>query len=177
MKKLIKSRIFLVIITTIIVASVSVYAATTYKASDVIYNSSNGTSMNVSDALNELYNDKSNNLNGLSIINFGFTIQQSNELPYGSVGLVFENLGAKEIYIPKRGNLNTCIYASNEPITLGGVWDVTYTSTGTLKLFGSWGNTYDISEYKYIAIGWSFRTDQYQNNGGFPFSKNIVTTN
>ena len=56
MKKIIKSRIFLVIITTIIVASASVYAATTYKASDVVYNASDGTSMNVNDALNELYN-------------------------------------------------------------------------------------------------------------------------
>ena len=55
-----KSRIFLVIIITIIVASVSVYAATTYKATDVIYKASDGTSMNVNDALNELYN-KSNN--------------------------------------------------------------------------------------------------------------------
>ena len=60
MKKIMKSRIFLVIIITIIVASVSVYAATTYKATDVIYKASDGTSMNVNDALNELYN-KSNN--------------------------------------------------------------------------------------------------------------------
>ena len=58
MKKIIKSRIFLVIITTIIVTSVSVYAAITYKATDVVYNASDGTSMNVNDALNELYNKK-----------------------------------------------------------------------------------------------------------------------
>ena len=56
MKKVIKSRIFLVIITTIVVASISVYAATTYKASEVLYTSSDGTSMTVNDALNELYN-------------------------------------------------------------------------------------------------------------------------
>ena len=60
MKKVIKNRMFLVIIITIIVTSVSVYAATTYKATDVIYKASDGTSMNVNDALNELYN-KSNN--------------------------------------------------------------------------------------------------------------------
>ena len=60
MKKVIKNRMFLVIIITIIVISVSVYAATTYKATDVIYKASDGTSMNVNDALNELYN-KSNN--------------------------------------------------------------------------------------------------------------------
>ena len=35
------------------------YATTTYKASDVLYISSDGTSMSVNDALNELYN-KSN---------------------------------------------------------------------------------------------------------------------
>ena len=66
MKKIIKSRIFLVIITTIIVASASVYAATTYKATDVVYNASDGSSMSVNDALNELYENKitsgSNNL-------------------------------------------------------------------------------------------------------------------
>ena len=56
MKKVIKSRIFLVIMTTIIVASISVYAATIYNATDVVYNASNGTSMTVNDALNELYN-------------------------------------------------------------------------------------------------------------------------
>ena len=56
MKKIIKSRIFLIIITTIIVTSISVYAATTYKATDVVYNASDGSSMNVNDALNELYN-------------------------------------------------------------------------------------------------------------------------
>ena len=60
MKKVIKSRIFLVIITIIICISGTLYAATTYKASDVVYNASDGTSMNVEDALNELYN-KSNN--------------------------------------------------------------------------------------------------------------------
>ncbi len=60
MKKVIKSRIFLVIIITIIVTSVSVYAATTYKATDVVYKASDGTSMNVNEALNELY-DKINN--------------------------------------------------------------------------------------------------------------------
>ena len=66
MKKVIKNRMFLVIIITIIVTSVSVYAATTYKATDVIYKASDGTSMNVNDALNELYESKissgSNNL-------------------------------------------------------------------------------------------------------------------
>ena len=56
MKKVIKSRIFLVIMTTIIVASISVYAATIYNATDIVYNASNGTSMTVNDALNELYN-------------------------------------------------------------------------------------------------------------------------
>ena len=66
MKKIIKSRIFLIIITTIIVTSISVYAATTYKASDVVYNASNGTSMNVEDALNELYSSKNNQLSSIS---------------------------------------------------------------------------------------------------------------
>ncbi len=58
MKKIIKSRIFLVIITMIICISGTLYAANTYKASDVIYNASDGTSMNVNDALNNLYSVK-----------------------------------------------------------------------------------------------------------------------
>ena len=58
MKKLIRSRIFLVIICGIVFTSIGVYAATAYKASDVIYASSDGTSMNVNDALNDIYNIK-----------------------------------------------------------------------------------------------------------------------
>ncbi len=56
MKKIIKSRIFLVIITMIICISGTLYAASTYKASDVVYNASDGTSTNVESALNDLYN-------------------------------------------------------------------------------------------------------------------------
>ena len=59
MKKVIKSRIFLVIITAIIFASLGIYAATSYKASDVIYNSEDGTSMTVNEALNDIYKIKS----------------------------------------------------------------------------------------------------------------------
>ena len=58
MKKIMKSRIFIFILKAIMFTSIGVYAATTYKASDVIYNASDGTSMNVNDALNELYNKK-----------------------------------------------------------------------------------------------------------------------
>ena len=60
MKKVIKSRIFLVIITMIICISGTLYASTTYKASDVVYNASDGTSMSVNDALNDLYNKGGN---------------------------------------------------------------------------------------------------------------------
>ena len=60
MKKVIKSRMFLVIICGIVFTSIGVYAATTYNATDVVYNASDGTSMTVNDALDDLYN-KSNN--------------------------------------------------------------------------------------------------------------------
>ena len=56
MKKVIKNRIFIFLMTAIIFTSIGAYAATTYKASDVLYTSSDGTSMTVNDALNELYN-------------------------------------------------------------------------------------------------------------------------
>ena len=60
MKKVIKSRIFLVIICGIIFTSGGAYAAVTYKASDVLYTSSDGTSMTVNDALNKLYEKNTN---------------------------------------------------------------------------------------------------------------------
>ena len=58
MKKLIRSRIFLVIICGIVFTSIGAYAATTYKASDVVYNASGGTETNVENALNDIYNIK-----------------------------------------------------------------------------------------------------------------------
>ncbi len=57
MKKIIKNKIILIVILCIISCGIGVYAATTYKASDVVYNASDGTSMNVNEALNELYNN------------------------------------------------------------------------------------------------------------------------
>ena len=57
MKKIIKNKIILIVILCIISCGIGVYAATIYKASDVVYNASDGTSMNVSEALNELYNN------------------------------------------------------------------------------------------------------------------------
>ena len=55
MKKVIKSRIFLIIVLCIISCGIGVYAAVTYNATDVLYTSSDGTSMTVNDALNDLY--------------------------------------------------------------------------------------------------------------------------
>ena len=57
MKKIIKSKIFIFILTAIIFTSFGIYATTIYKASDVVYKASDGTSMNVNEALNELYNN------------------------------------------------------------------------------------------------------------------------
>ena len=52
----------------ILSCSIGVFAATIYKASDIIYNASDGTSMNVSEALNELYSNskKEYYVNGLT---------------------------------------------------------------------------------------------------------------
>ena len=55
MKKIIKNKIILIVILCIISCGIGVYAATTYKATDVIYNASDGTSMSVNEALNDLY--------------------------------------------------------------------------------------------------------------------------
>lgn len=55
MKKILKSRIFTIIITTIVVASGTLYAATLYNATDISYKPSSGESMNVNEALDDLY--------------------------------------------------------------------------------------------------------------------------
>ena len=55
MKKILKNRIFLVIMTLIIGISGTLFAATTYKASDMVYNASDGSSETITEALNDLY--------------------------------------------------------------------------------------------------------------------------
>ena len=75
MKKVIKSRIFLIIICGIVFISIGAYAATTYKAREVLYTSSDGTSMNVEDALNELYTKTDNEITSKQ---FTFTSTESN---------------------------------------------------------------------------------------------------
>ena len=72
MKKVIKSRIFLIVILCVISCGIGVYAANTYKASEVLYTSSDGTSMNVEDALNELYEKNNNSSNNLKIYEINF---------------------------------------------------------------------------------------------------------
>ena len=56
MKKIIKNRLFIALITTIIVASGTLYAANKYQASEVVYNKKNGTTTDVNTALNDIYN-------------------------------------------------------------------------------------------------------------------------
>ena len=62
MKKIIKNKLFIFITMTIIFSGIGIYAATTYKASDIVYSPSNGTATNVNEALNELYKMKNNNI-------------------------------------------------------------------------------------------------------------------
>lgn len=61
MKKVLNNRLFIFIISGILFTSLGVYATITYKASDIVYNASNGVSMNVNDALNELYKTRKGN--------------------------------------------------------------------------------------------------------------------
>ncbi len=58
MKKILKNRIFIVIVTLIIGISGTLYATNIYKAEEVLYNTSDGKSMSVSEALNDLYSTK-----------------------------------------------------------------------------------------------------------------------
>ena len=55
MKKIMKNKVFLIVILCIISCGIGVYAATTYKASEISYTPSSGSTTNVESALNELY--------------------------------------------------------------------------------------------------------------------------
>ena len=72
MKYVIKSKVFLILICGIVFTSIGVYAATTYKASDVVYNASDGTSTNVESALNDLYNNQ-NSLKQIKVYGYKVT--------------------------------------------------------------------------------------------------------
>ena len=101
MKKIIKSRAFLILICGLIFTGLGVYAATTYKASDVVYNASDGTSMNVEDVLNNLY-DKSKNA-----ISYNEIIINLDGLAYGIEYYVKQNSSSSssgsQISIKKSG--------------------------------------------------------------------------
>ena len=136
MKKVIKNRIFLVIICGIIFTSIGVFAANTYKASDILYTSSDGISMNVNDALNDLKNLCSN--------------QQLYNL-YLASGYkdLYELNGAKTITFTKtQTNNSVSIYGSNTKVsdfsgmTLLKKVEVNVTGTFTI----------DISQYKYLGL-------------------------
>ena len=118
MKKIIKSRIFLVIIIMIICINGTLYAATTYKASDVVYKSSDGTSMNVNDALNDLYN-KSNNSN-ITLVD-GYSIKFVTQRPTGVNLKVYTYLYKNGEQIGYYENTNTGVYTyggSNNAISV-----------------------------------------------------------
>lgn len=53
-------KIFIIIITIILIENVSVYAAYKYFAKDVYYTKSDGSEININDALNELYTNSIN---------------------------------------------------------------------------------------------------------------------
>lgn len=110
---------------------------------------------------------------GLALIDFQFAVGFSGA-PYSSCGILFQNTGASIIKLGARNNLNTCIYVSNEPITLSGGWNIKVNGATNL---GSWGSEYDISEYKYVAIYWSQDSSQYGSNGGFPGIQGNVVIN
>lgn len=55
MKKLLKNRLFIIIVTMIICISGTIYAVNKYQAYEVIYNKKDGTTTDVNKALDELY--------------------------------------------------------------------------------------------------------------------------
>ena len=69
MKKIIKSRLFIVVITMVIVASGTLYAANKYQASEVVYNKKDGTTTDVNTALDNIY--KSCKKKGNSVFKIG----------------------------------------------------------------------------------------------------------
>ena len=142
MKKVIKSRLFVAVITMIICISGTLYAANKYQASEVVYNKKDGTSTNVNDALNELY-QKKNSLEGPILIetysnaqahalSFLYDVSNILTLSYSS-SCVGEN--SIKLYYSNTRPDRVNIYETNVGNTL------------------TCGNaTLDVSNYKYLNI-------------------------
>ena len=85
MKKIIKSRLFLVIITMIVCISGTLYATNKYYSNEIVYNTSDGKTMNVGEALDNLYSDynslkKKGNATANQILNGKTAIVNGNEI-------------------------------------------------------------------------------------------------
>lgn len=153
MKKVFKSRIFLCIIVGICCIGIGVYAANTYEASEIVYNASNGETMNVNDALNALYNNK-----GFKTINIQdeYTITTSNSNARGS-NIDSVNIG-KDNFYNLTGSVN---YAQNVTFAI----------------------EKDLSKYKFLKLYIEYSGKSYNNKveltvgNSTPLSFNIVPNN
>ena len=137
MKKIIKSRIFIFVFTAVIFTGVGVYAANTYKASDVVYNASDGTSMNVNEALNELYNKTSCTDSNIDIIK-NFSMEKETTLYTSNknikLGYIIMELNSISIPNSSTGTITFSKSVDDGNITIS---RNKVTGSGTISLTGS----------------------------------------
>ena len=161
MKKVIKSRIFLIIVLCIISCGIGVYAAVTYNATDVLYTSSDGTSMTVNDALNDLYNENNNSIK-VYYLGTGTSYDLSNIDGYQNLtenNFIIEFVSMNDyVYVQKWNGVS--VYSGSASVSLSKTYD---SSTGKLTIgrisggLQSSGNltshSYSISIKVYLVIG------------------------
>ena len=155
MKKIKKSRIFIFILTAIMFTSIGVYAATTYKATDVVYNASNGTSMSVNDALNKLYAKQSNVEPYISnVYVYAYTNRTWNYGRYSSTITIKPN-GCKSFTIDTINQKNVAYTITN----------ATETETNKFEPIDSTEDviiTYELGEANNYTFGGNYRIISYE---------------
>ena len=154
MKKLLKNKIFLMMLLCIISCGIGVYAANTYKATDVVYNASDGTSMNVNDALNDLYKNNTDNLTligtytGSNTIDFSQYVGYKNFLIGKNIFFEITNIdissNSASVWANNAGGVTGRLNAMTKSFTSLGSYDNT---TGILTFSGTLNSTTSLQSY------------------------------
>ena len=160
MKKIIQSKIFLVLICGILFTSIGVYAAS-YYAKDVTYKKEDGTQITVNDALDELYGNKIEKI--LIKENYECNWANANSGSYGQIMTHvidvseisgYENLSADNFIIEVVGVSGSCNAKTSA-------------AKQTSKEYNPETGVLTLSNYGHV---WNSQT----NNG---YSQNYVTVN
>lgn len=159
MKRVLNSKIFLIIICGIIFTNLGIYASNLYSAKDIIYQNEKSEINNVNDALDELYKTASESLKIKKIqLGNGGSDRRANS--------IFE-LQNDENYKTLKVGSRTSSLATSMVFSIYG-YDNLECSTGETELLFSNSNsteieTFNISQYKCIR----FSAYSYMNVDGY----------